>query len=441
MSTPSRAELDGRIARTAHLGLHTKGATSADELNRASNHNGSYSSAAPNGTAPVEPKPLRPGSTTRAGGPTFIKATDLIAKDLPEPRWSVPGVLAEGLALLAGPLKIGKSWLALNLGIAIASGGVALGRIRVEGGDVLYLSLEDNERRLKARLVSVLGGERCPERLTLATQAPKLNEGLLSWLDAWAVKRPAGRLIVIDVLQKVRPPSAKNGSMYADDYKTVEGLQELAGRRRLTVLAVHHVRKMASDDPVETISGTQGLGGGADTLLILKRERTKRDATLYVTGRDVEEAQLTLRWDPAHTTWSVVADELSDERQAVIRVLSHAGRALGAKDISRALGRTYETTKLLCWRMANAGQLLTEGKGLYRCNPRTVETAETFQASLDLKVSAVTEVSTVSSVSGVSGVSGVQRHYNGWADQEPDLEEPEVDPPDVDPDELLEVAR
>ena len=117
--------------------------------------------------------------------PVFIRAADLLAKGLPEHRWAVRDVLPEGVALLVGRPKIGKSWLALNLALAIASGGYALGRIRVEAGDVLYLSLEDNERRLKARLTSILGKDQCPDRLTLSTAWPRLDDRGLQWLDAW----------------------------------------------------------------------------------------------------------------------------------------------------------------------------------------------------------------------------------------------------------------
>ena len=309
--------------------------------------------------------------------PVFIRAADLLAKGLPEHRWAVRDVLPEGVALLVGRPKIGKSWLALNLALAIASGGYALGRIRVEAGDVLYLSLEDNERRLKARLTSILGKDQCPDRLTLSTAWPRLDDRGLQWLDAWAEKHPEARLIIVDTLQKVRPAASRNGTLYADDYKALEGLQMLAGRRGLTILVLHHTRKLGADDPLETISGTQGLGGAADSVLVLKRDRTHRDATLFITGRDVEEAEITLRWDPIHTCWSLLGESLSEEREAVIKLLQHTGNAMAIKDIALGIGRTYAQAKLLAWRMAAAGQIAQAGKGLYTTNPGYLDTKET----------------------------------------------------------------
>ncbi len=332
--------------------------------------------------------------------PTFIKASDLRVKEMPEHRWTVPGILAEGLALFVGRPKIGKSWWALVVAIAIAAGGVALGQIRVEAGDVLYLSLEDNERRLKARMTSVLGDSAWPNRLTFVCAWPRLDQGGLQWIEAWCEKHPDARLIIIDTLQKVRPAAAKNGSLYADDYRALEGLQKLAGKRRLTVLVLHHTRKMASDDPLETVSGTQGLGGAADSVLVLKRDRSHRDATLFVTGRDVEESEITLRWDAERTTWSLLGESLSEERQRVIELLAHTGRAVHVREIAVALGRPEPTTRTLCWKMANDRQILTDGKATYSINPA-------YKRKTDIAgTSEIADTGKQAVVSGVSGISG-----------------------------------
>ena len=84
------------------------------------------------------------------------RASDLQQEDFPEPRWAIEGLLPEGLTILAGPPKVGKSWLCLGVSLAVALGGVALGHISVERGDVLYFGLEDSKRRLKDRLESLL---------------------------------------------------------------------------------------------------------------------------------------------------------------------------------------------------------------------------------------------------------------------------------------------
>ena len=81
-----------------------------------------------------------------------FSAADLLALTLPEPKWAVAGLLPAGFSVLAGKPKLGKSWLGLDIALAVALGGVALGSIHVSQGDVLYLALEDTTRRLQTRI-------------------------------------------------------------------------------------------------------------------------------------------------------------------------------------------------------------------------------------------------------------------------------------------------
>src|SRR5215217_8368001 len=131
----------------------------------------------PNGGAPPEWK--------RRSTPTTITAAELMAKEFEPTRWVVPDVLPEGVTVLAGKPKKGKSWMALGMCEAVAAGGVALGTRRVEQGDTLYLALEDNKKRLKKRLQKVLNGATAPDNMHLHTEWPRLDEGGAEALDAW----------------------------------------------------------------------------------------------------------------------------------------------------------------------------------------------------------------------------------------------------------------
>ena len=112
-------------------------------------------------------------------------AAELLGEDFADPRFAVDGLFPEGLAFMAGAPKLGKSWMALGLGVAIASGGRAFGTVPVVGGDVLYLALEDSPRRLQSRLRTLLGNDAPPERLHLETEWPRLDEGGTEKLDGW----------------------------------------------------------------------------------------------------------------------------------------------------------------------------------------------------------------------------------------------------------------
>ncbi len=133
----------------------------------------------------------------RGKRPHIIAATDLMAADLGEVQWIIPDILPEGLTLLVGKAKMRKSFLALGACLAIAAGGMALGKIRVEQGSSLYLALEDNHRRLQKRMGDILKGAPAPEKFFLANEWPRLDEGGLDYIVEWLENTPDARMVVI----------------------------------------------------------------------------------------------------------------------------------------------------------------------------------------------------------------------------------------------------
>src|SRR5918995_3091979 len=152
--------------------------------------------------------PMKPNGKAHTAGPPLIRtAAELRRKVFPDIKWIVPGYLAEGCTLLAGRPKLGKSWLALDIGLAVAAGRYVLGDILCEPGDVLALCLEDNERRLQRRIAKVLGalGAGWPERFTYATEWPGANDGGLDMIRDWIERADNPRLVIVDVLAMFRP--------------------------------------------------------------------------------------------------------------------------------------------------------------------------------------------------------------------------------------------
>ncbi len=230
---------------------------------------------------------------------TAFRADELMETEFAEPVQIVPGIVPEGIGVLTGAPKIGKSWLVDGVGIATASGGKALGSIDTLEGDVLLLALEDSPRRMKTRLGKLLAEAPAPKRLHIRNTWRRLDQGGLDDLRAWCESVDAPRLIIVDTLAKVRSPRGRGEDVYASDYAALSAFQGLTMRLPgLAVLLVHHTRKAVSDDWVETVSGSHGVTGSVDTVLVLRRMRGQGDAELLVTGRDVAEAELALRWDP-----------------------------------------------------------------------------------------------------------------------------------------------
>jgi len=277
-----------------------------------------------------------------------ITAADLMRKTFPEPRWAVSGILPEGLNLLAGKPKKGKSILALNLGVSISLGGLALGQIPVEKGAVVYLALEDTERRLQGRLGHMLRySEETPAALHLFTKWPRVDAGGLDLLEAKIQEIQDVRLVIIDTLQKFRKPMRSNGNLYQEDYETVAQIKDVADRLGVCILLIHHLRKAQADDPFDTLSGSLGLTGGVDGTLVM--ENSKGNTILHVTGRDVEEAEYAIELDRQMLAWRLLGErsevKTTSEQQLVYNTIKEASEALSPKEIADISGVKTGTVK------------------------------------------------------------------------------------------------
>jgi hypothetical protein len=309
--------------------------------------------------------PGNPGNRTRP-----ITAADLMAMTFEPTRWVVPDVLPEGLSLLAGKPKKGKSWMALGMCEAVAVGGVAFGTRSVDQGDTLYLALEDNTKRLQKRLRKVLDGRAAPEKMHLHTAWPRLDEGGAEQLDEWLTEHPEARLVVIDTLAKIRKP-AGGANIYAEDYAALELLLPLAAKHGVAIVVVHHLRKMAAADPMDEISSSTGLTAGVDGFLILRRTPGSKGPTLYVDGRDIEEpTEYALHWNMNTATWTIegAAEEvhLSQERGDILLTLNRSPEPMTPKETADVMpGAKYNNVKYLMWAMLGDGQLVKDDKGRY----------------------------------------------------------------------------
>lgn len=306
--------------------------------------------------------------------PSVFGASWLLREEFPPIRWVVPGILPEGVTILAGKPKLGKSWLAMDLCLGVACGGAVLGTKRVEGGPCLYLALEDSPRRLQRRLRSLMagdiesGGGDAPEGFEFATGWPRVGEGCEERLRAWLEAHPGARLVVIDTLKKIRPKADVRKGVYDADYEALEPLLPLAAEFGIAVVVVHHTRKTPGADPLEEVSGSFGLSGGVDGVLVMRRERGSRDAALHVTGRDVEEeAELALRWDAPLVRWTLLGDaeehRRSEERKQILAKLGEVGEPMSATDVAVEIEKKVDGVRKLIRKMVRDGELAKVGEG------------------------------------------------------------------------------
>ncbi|MFE7790804.1 AAA family ATPase [Streptomyces sp. NPDC057460] len=336
-------------------------------------------------SVPSGPQPAPTAPPVRERPRTAWTADQLMATEFPEPKWAVPGILAEGVSLLAGPPKVGKSWLSLGLGLSVAAGGHAFDSVPVDGGPVLYLALEDTPRRLKTRMGKLLGGQKAPAGLTLVTECPPFPQGGSEAIAQWLERNPDARMVVIDVFAKMRGQAPQGVSAYDADYVSVGYAKRLADHYGIAVVLVHHVRKMASEDFLTEVSGTNGIAGAADATLVLKRARGQADGILHVTGRDVNEAEYALQFQESSGAWHLLDGPASDHTIGDTRaaILRHVRANPGAKpkDIADALPQVdTDTVRRTCSRMATDGQLTKDGSGRYYPDTET-RTQTTQQVS------------------------------------------------------------
>lgn len=233
-----------------------------------------------------------------------ISALDLQRKSVLPVKWVVKDLLPAGLNILASPPKYGKSWMVLDLGLAVTSGGHFLG-YRTNRSEVLYLALEDSTRRLRTRMDKLLDGRQAPAGFFFATSSHDMDHGLLDELEDFLRGHPDTGLIVIDTFQRIRGTVHGREGTYAADYREVGSLKAFADGHNVALLLVHHLRKMKDEgDPFNMVSGTNGIMGAADTTLVLTKEkRNDENATLSATGRDIESADMVITFEKSTCRW------------------------------------------------------------------------------------------------------------------------------------------
>ena len=234
-----------------------------------------------------------------------ITAEDLQNRMYEPTHFLIDELIPEGLHILAGAPKIGKSWLALWLCLCVAQ-GQALWNFATTQGEALYLSLEDSFQRIQTRLFDLT--EDAPPTLHFAIMADTLKRGLEQQIEQFLAEHPTTKLVVIDTLQRVRG-TGSDSNLYANDYQDIGLLKKLADKRHIAILLIHHLRKLHDDDPMNMISGSTGLSGAADSAFVLqKNARSANAASLHCTGRDIPDRTLKLELGEDDHIWKLLAD-------------------------------------------------------------------------------------------------------------------------------------
>ena len=315
-----------------------------------------------------------PAATVNQHRLDAIDGETLMTTPLPPIHFTIGGLLPQGLHILAGAPKVGKSWLALWLCLCVAK-GYNVWEFPVTRGDVLYLCLEDSYSRIQNRLLDI--ADDAPDNLFFSTMSEKLRGGLEQQIERFLTEHPDTALIVIDTLQHIRS-IANDVNPYANDYRDLGILKGLADRYRIAILLIHHLRKMNDDDPMNMISGTTGISGATDSNFVLRKDkRGGSTATLYCTGRDIEYRELTLEFDTETHIWNLLSDSVTTEPQPRDELIIFLSEFL-----SKRKSFTGTATELLEALEKRSGKPLVPAaltKRLIRCRDELTARGITFE--------------------------------------------------------------
>ena len=232
-----------------------------------------------------------------------IDGETLMSQPLTPLNFVVDTLLSQGLHILAGSPKVGKSWLALWLAVTVAKGEAVWG-MGVKQGTTLYLRLEDSTLRIQNRLFEIT--EDAPANVHFSTNSDTLGKGLEEQLCAFLAEHPDTVLVIIDTLQMIRGAGYDN--TYANDYRDLSALKRIADAHGIAILLIHHLRKELADDVFSRISGTTAISGAVDSSFTLVEEkRGSGRARLTCVGRDIEYRELELRRGEENV-WELVSD-------------------------------------------------------------------------------------------------------------------------------------
>ncbi len=292
----------------------------------------------------------------------------------------VRGLIVEGFGILAGPPKVGKSWLIAAIALACAQGGIALNGIRVQPRHVLLLALEDGERRLQTRMRRLNGDDPLPANLhILTTVQPGTAAATISaWLKLHRHDQNPP-LIILDTLGRARPQRKPGDDPYIADYQFGAKIKTMIDSvPGAALIAVHHTRKMGAADWLETVAGTQGITGSADYILVLTRKRKSNDGLLAVTGRDIHENEYALCVD--NGLWRLDGSDLDDAADTAdtrreqerlgdraLEVLAFVNKRVEtrAADVAKGLGIAQDTARVYLHRLAESDRIRKLGRGVY----------------------------------------------------------------------------
>lgn len=192
-------------------------------------------------------------------------------------------------------------------------------------------------------------------------------------LDAWLKKHSDVALVIIDTLGKIKGKARRNSDAYIEDYAAIGKIKKIADERDISIVLVHHNRKVHSDDVLDMVLGSTALTGAVDTVIVMQKKRGQADAFLNISGRDLDEAELAIRFDKLILSWTLLGDASEyntsiDQAEIMDLFRKNDGRPLSIKEISTAIGKKNNNTWNIINKLVDKDLLYKLNAGIYALN-------------------------------------------------------------------------
>jgi len=299
----------------------------------------------------------------------------------PEVKWLIEGLLPQGLAILGGRPKSGKSLLAMNIALGVVSGGRVLNR-QCAQGDVLYLAYEDAHDLFVDRAKQIKEAMRMRGFFNadnkssfdyyVSGEVEKANDGGVRKIHSWLVRHPNAGLIVIDTLGLFKDQT-RAGDMEAE-YKAINAIQKMAIEHKVCILLIHHTNKQLSSTTGEQqLAGTTGIAAAPDTIMVMNKDLGGNFTKLESKGRRTPEEEMAITLDKETLLW-IYSGEVEDmrtgeQKKSVLELLSVYEGEMSPQEIFRELGDIYPSQAALrkaLKRFLADGVITKAGWGRYK---------------------------------------------------------------------------
>lgn len=276
----------------------------------------------------------------------------LDASNFERPAYLIDHLLFDGVTLLVGGTKVGKSILVEQMAHAIATGTPLWGN-SVKTGTVLYLNMESDPSNAKNRRSAM--GLDATEKLYYVFEKVLNLTNLDAYLGQFKEKHPDLVLVIIDTLHRIRGiHSTTQEYSYAQAVNDIDVLQNIALKQDLSFIAVHHPAKN-SNDPL----GSQGIFGTVSSKLTLTRPEELAFGQLTVIPRFHPEWTLPLKFVQNPLMWVLDKENGGSENLPVF--VSYI-----LKFLAECESHQFEGTCNALWLKANLANLCKNPQTLSR---------------------------------------------------------------------------